>query len=70
LRLNFKLYTTQSSGWYCSCWKNARGKLERFWRGEIPVLHEDAQPHWELVKKYDIIDFELEIKLLVQDFQL
>jgi seryl-tRNA synthetase len=22
-------------------------------------LHEGAQPHWELVKKYDIIDFEL-----------
>ena len=30
-----------------------------FQEGDIPVLHEGAQPHWELVKKYDIIDFEL-----------
>jgi seryl-tRNA synthetase len=31
--------------------------------GAIPVLHEGAQPHWELVKKYDIIDFELGNKI-------
>ncbi len=31
--------------------------------GSIPVLHEDALPHWELIKKYDIIDFDLGIKL-------
>lgn len=31
--------------------------------GEIPVLHPEAQPHWELVKKYDIIDFELGVKI-------
>ncbi|WP_026703541.1 serine--tRNA ligase [Flavobacterium soli] len=31
--------------------------------GEIPVLHEGAQPHWDLVKKYDIIDFELGNKI-------
>ncbi|WP_299247996.1 serine--tRNA ligase [uncultured Cytophaga sp.] len=31
--------------------------------GEIPVLHVDAQPHWELIKKYDIIDFELGNKI-------
>ncbi len=31
--------------------------------GEIPVLHADAQPHWELIKKYDIIDFELGVKI-------
>ncbi len=31
--------------------------------GEIPVLHEDALPHWELAKKYDIIDFELGNKI-------
>jgi seryl-tRNA synthetase len=28
-------------------------------RGEIPQLQGDALPHWELVKKYDIIDFDL-----------
>lgn len=31
--------------------------------GEIPVLHADAQPHWELIKKYDIIDFEVGVKI-------
>jgi seryl-tRNA synthetase len=34
-----------------------------FQEGEIPVLYEGAQPHWELVKKYDIIDFELGVKI-------
>jgi seryl-tRNA synthetase len=31
--------------------------------GDIPKLHEGALPHWELVKKYDIIDFELGVKI-------
>lgn len=31
--------------------------------GVVPVLDEQAQPHWELVKKYDIIDFELGNKI-------
>ena len=31
--------------------------------GEIPVLHEKALPHWELAKKYDLIDFELGVKI-------
>ena len=34
-----------------------------FEEGEVPVLHEGAMPHWELVKKYDIIDFELGVKI-------
>jgi len=34
-----------------------------FQEGAIPVLHEGALPHWELVKKYDIIDFELGVKI-------
>ena len=33
--------------------------LEVFKEGEIPTLANDALPHWELAKKYDIIDFEL-----------
>ena len=28
-----------------------------------PILHTSAQPHWELTSKYDIIDFELGVKL-------
>lgn len=31
--------------------------------GIIPELPEDALPHWDLAKKYDIIDFELGNKL-------
>ncbi|MDU1903941.1 MAG: serine--tRNA ligase [Dysgonomonas sp.] len=31
--------------------------------GEVPELNEDALPHWELAKKYDIIDFELGVKI-------
>ncbi|MFI1744567.1 serine--tRNA ligase [Thalassobellus sediminis] len=36
---------------------------EVFKEGTIPVLHEGALPHWELAKKYDIIDFELGNKI-------
>ena len=36
---------------------------EVFRFGDIPQLHNDAQPHWELAKKYDIIDFELGNKI-------
>jgi seryl-tRNA synthetase len=31
--------------------------------GTIPTLHAGAKPHWELVKDYDIIDFELGTKI-------
>ncbi|NNC45580.1 MAG: serine--tRNA ligase [Winogradskyella sp.] len=31
--------------------------------GEVPNLGGDALPHWELAKKYDIIDFELGNKI-------
>jgi len=36
---------------------------EIFKEGTIPTLHENAIPHWELAKKYDIIDFELGNKI-------
>jgi seryl-tRNA synthetase len=36
---------------------------EIFREGDIPVLHDEAIPHWELAKKYDIIDFELGNKI-------
>jgi seryl-tRNA synthetase len=32
-------------------------------KGEIPALHPDSVPHWDLTKKYDIIDFELGVKI-------
>jgi seryl-tRNA synthetase len=31
--------------------------------GKIPVISDTALPHWDLIKKYDIIDFDLGIKL-------
>jgi len=34
-----------------------------FSEGTIPNLGENALPHWELAKKYDIIDFELGTKI-------
>jgi seryl-tRNA synthetase len=43
--------------------KTPEENITVFQEGEIPVLHEGAQPHWELVKKYDIIDFELGNKI-------
>ena len=36
---------------------------EVFKEGVIPNLGENALPHWELAKKYDIIDFELGNKI-------
>jgi seryl-tRNA synthetase len=29
----------------------------------MPNLHADAVPHWDLAKKYDLIDFELGVKI-------
>ena len=43
--------------------KTPEENLNVFQEGDIPVLHEGALPHWELVKKYDIIDFELGVKI-------
>ena len=31
--------------------------------GELPDLHDGAKPHWELIEDYDIIDFELGVKI-------
>ena len=36
---------------------------EIFKEGEIPTLCSEALPHWDLAKKYDIIDFELGTKI-------
>ncbi len=34
-----------------------------FQEGEIPKLYAGAKPHWELAEQYDLIDFELGVKL-------
>ncbi|MFT7155632.1 MAG: seryl-tRNA synthetase [Parvicella sp.] len=31
--------------------------------GTIPVLYKDAKPHWDLAKEYNLIDFELGVKI-------
>lgn len=41
---------------------------EIYREGDIPQLFEGALPHWELAKKYDIIDFELGNKITGSGF--
>lgn len=36
---------------------------EVFRKGDVPELPENALPHWELAKKYDLINFELGVKV-------
>lgn len=43
--------------------KTPEENLNVFEEGAIPKLHDGALPHWELAKKYDIIDFELGVKI-------
>ncbi|WP_297333962.1 serine--tRNA ligase [Flavobacterium sp.] len=43
--------------------KSADDNEEVHREGDIPALFEGAMPHWELAKKYDIIDFELGNKI-------
>jgi seryl-tRNA synthetase len=31
--------------------------------GDIPVLHAQAMPHWDLAKKYDLFDLEMGVKI-------
>ena len=41
----------------------ADGNINVYEHGALPALGVDALPHWELIKKYDIIDFELGTKI-------
>jgi seryl-tRNA synthetase len=43
--------------------KHAEDNLVERSGGNIPALAADAVPHWELAKKYDLIDFELGVKI-------
>lgn len=43
--------------------KSEEDNEEVFRKGDVPVLAEGSLPHWELAKKYDIIDFELGNKI-------
>ena len=48
--------------------KTPEENLTVFQEGDIPVLHQGAQPHWDLIKKYDIVDFELGTKITAPGF--
>lgn len=43
--------------------KSAEDNLVERTGGIMPTLAPDAMPHWELAKKYDLIDFELGVKI-------
>ena len=43
--------------------KHAEDNLIERAGGEMPKLYEGAVPHWDLAKKYDLIDFELGVKI-------
>ncbi len=43
--------------------KSAEDNLVERSGGENPELYEGAMPHWDLAKKYDLIDFELGVKI-------
>ena len=48
--------------------KSADDNQNIFQWGDIPKLHHAAMPHWELIKKYDIVDFELGTKITAPGF--
>lgn len=43
--------------------KSAEDNVEVERNGEIPKLYDGAKPHWDLAAQYDIIDFELGVKV-------
>ncbi len=42
---------------------NEEDNEEVFRAGDIPELGSEALPHWELARKYDLIDFEMGVKV-------
>lgn len=48
--------------------KTPEENVNVFEEGDVPKLHEGALPHWDLIKKYDIIDFELGTKITAPGF--
>ena len=43
--------------------KDAENNLVLEQYGELPALHDNKKPHWDLIKDYDIIDFDLGNKI-------
>ena len=40
------------------------------WEADLPVLADDAKPHWELAKEYNLFDLELGVKITGAGFPL
>lgn len=45
-------------------------EVHQAWDKPLPVLDAAAEPHWELAKKYNLIDFELGVKISGAGFPL
>ena len=45
-------------------------EVHKDWSAPLPDLGEDALAHWDLAKKYDLIDFELGVKITGSGFPL
>lgn len=45
-------------------------EVYKAWPGELPTLGENALPHWELAKRYNIFDLELGVKITGSGFPL
>ncbi|NQX98312.1 MAG: serine--tRNA ligase, partial [Flavobacteriales bacterium] len=50
--------------------KSDEDNVTIFEKGELPILNGDAVPHWELAKKYNLIDFELGVKITGAGFPI
>jgi seryl-tRNA synthetase len=50
--------------------KSAEDNVEVRSSGNIPTLMENAKPHWDIIKDYDLIDFETGAKIAGSGFPL
>jgi seryl-tRNA synthetase len=50
--------------------KSAEDNMVVRQHGEIPKLHEGAVPHWDLITKYDLVDFQTGVKITGSGFAL
>jgi len=48
--------------------RNPEDNLNVKQEGVMPVLASGAQPHWDLIRKYDIVDFETGVKITGSGF--
>jgi len=47
---------------------DADNEVYKEWSGALPDLGDQALPHWELAKKYNLVDFELGVKITGSGF--